>query len=89
MANKKKETKVEEPMVEETVVVKEQPKVEAPKAKAKPRDTWEVRDRVYVLNGQAPLAYHLKTKGLFWFDEEKGYEREVGYSRNQRTVFVD
>tara|TARA_R100001463_G_scaffold19245_2_gene47483 strand:- start:159 stop:986 length:828 start_codon:yes stop_codon:yes gene_type:complete len=88
MAKKKKETIVEESIVEETMVA-EQPKVEAPKIKAKPRDTWEIRDRVYVLNGQAPLAYHLKTRGLFWFDEEKGYEREVGYSRNQKSNFVD
>ena len=81
---------VEEPIVEETVVVKEQPKVEAPKAKAKPTDTWEIKDRTYVLMGKStPLTYHLKSKGMFWFDEEKGYEREIGYSRNQRTVFVD
>ena len=81
---------VEEPIVEETVVVKEQPKVEAPKAKAKPRDTWEIKDRTYVLMGKStPLTYHLKSRGMFWFDEEKGYEREIGYSRNQRTVFVD
>jgi len=90
MANKKKETIVEEPIVEETVVVKEQPKVEAPKTKAKTRDTWEIKDRAYVLRGKSsPLTYHLKSKGIFWFDEEKGYEREIGYSRNQRTVFVD
>ena len=43
---KKKQTKVEEPIVEETVVVEEQPvvekqpKVKAPKEKAKPINNW-------------------------------------------------
>ena len=45
---KKKITKVEEPIVEETVVV-EQPKVKAPEIKAKPKDTWEIKDRTYFL----------------------------------------
>jgi len=52
MAKKKEVTKVEEPLVEETVVVKEQPKVEAPKIKAKPKNTWEIKDRVYYLKGK-------------------------------------
>jgi hypothetical protein len=87
---KKKQTKVEEPIVEETVVVKEQPKVEAPKVKAKPKNTWEVKDRIYYLKGKKkPLSYSIRTSNLFWFDEEKGYEREIKYCQNQRTVFVD
>ena len=87
---KKKITKVEEPIVEETVVVKEQPKVEAPKIKAKPKNTWEIKDRIYYLRGsKKPLSYSIRTSNLFWFDEEKGYEREIKYCQNQRTVFVD
>jgi hypothetical protein len=87
---KKKQTKVEEPIVEETVVVKEQPKVEAPKIKAKPKNTWEIKDRIYYLRGsKKPLSYSIRTSNLFWFDEEKGYEREIKYCQNQRTVFVD
>ena len=87
---KKKVTKVEEPIVEETVVVKEQPKVEAPKIKAKPKNTWEIKDRIYYLRGsKKPLSYSIRTSNLFWFDEEKGYEREIKYCQNQRTVFVD
>ena len=87
---KKKVTKVEEPIVEETVAVEEQPKVEAPKTKAKPKNTWEVKDRVYYLKGRKkPLSYSIRTSNLFWFDEEKGYEREVKYCQNQRTCFVD
>ncbi len=52
MAKKKETAKVEEPIVEETVVVKEQPKVEAPKIKAKPKNTWEIKDRVYYLKSK-------------------------------------
>jgi len=90
MAKKKVTTKVEEPIVEETVVVEEQPKVEAPKIKAKPKNTWEIKDRVYYLKGKKkPLSHSVRSANLFWFDEEKGYEREIKYCQNQRTVFVD
>ena len=85
---KKKQTKVEEPVVEETVVVKEQPKVEAPKQKAK--DSWEIKDRTYFLKGgKKPLTYIMKSANIHWFDEEKGYERELKYCSNQKTCFVD
>ena len=87
---KKKQTKVEEPIVEETVVVEEQPKVEAPKIKARPKNTWEIKDRIYYLKGtKKPLSYSIRASNLFWFDEEKGYEREIKYCQNQKTVFVD
>ena len=87
MAKKKQVTKVVEPVAEETMVV-EQPKVEAPKIKAKPK--WEIKDRMYYLKGRkSPLSRSIKSANLFWFDEEKGYEREIKYCQNQRTVFVD
>ena len=87
---KKKQTKVEEPIVEETVVVKEQPKVEAPKTKAKPSDIWEIKDRVYFLKGrQKPISRSIRSANIYWFDEEKGYERELKHTLNQRTSFVD
>ena len=90
MAKKKTTTKVEEPIVEETVVVKEQPKVEAPKEKAKPKNTWEIKDRVYYLRGNTkPLSRMIKSADIYWFDEEKGYERELKYCQNQKTPFVD
>ena len=96
MAKKKQTTKVEEPIVEETVAVEEQPvvkeqhKVEAPKIKAKLKNNWEIKDRVYYLKGRKkPLSYSIRTSNLFWFDEEKGYEREIKYCQNQRTCFVD
>lgn len=51
---------------------------------------WEVKDRRYFLkNGRSPLSYIMKSQGLFYFDEEKGYEREVAYAENQNTPFVD
>tara|TARA_R100001443_G_scaffold2446_8_gene8225 strand:+ start:333 stop:1184 length:852 start_codon:yes stop_codon:yes gene_type:complete len=96
MAKKKVITKVEEPIVEETVaveeqpVVKEQPKVEAPKIKAKQKDDWEIKERVYYLKGRnKPLSHSIRTSNLFWFDEKKGYEREIKYCQNQTTCFVD
>ena len=90
---KKVKEVVEEPLVEETVVVEApapeptpQPAiVEEPK-----KDTWEIKDRVYYLRGdQKPLSYILKTNGVYYFDEEKGYERELKYCQNQKTPFVD
>tara|TARA_Y100001937_G_scaffold25608_1_gene36652 strand:- start:23210 stop:24061 length:852 start_codon:yes stop_codon:yes gene_type:complete len=96
MANKKETTKVKEPVVEETIaveeqpVVKKQPKVEAPKIKAKSKNTWQVKDRVYYLKGRKkPLSHSIRSSNLFWFDTEKGYEREIKYCQNQRTCFVD
>ena len=57
---------------------------------AKKQDNWEVKDRVYLLKGGiAPLTYTIKSKNIFWFDEEKGYERELKYTTNQKTPFVD
>ena len=96
MAKKKQTTKVKEPVVEETIaveeqpVVKKQPKVEAPKIKAKSKNTWQVKDRVYYLKGRKkPLSHSIRSSNLFWFDTEKGYEREIKYCQNQRTCFVD
>ena len=51
---------------------------------------WEIKDRVYYLKGnKKPLTRSIKSSGIYWFDEEKGYEREVKYCENQRTCFVD
>ena len=62
-------------------------KVEAPVEKS---TEWEIKDRVYLLkNNLSPLSYAIKSSGIYWFDEEKGYERELKYTRNQKTPFVD
>jgi len=54
------------------------------------QDTWEVKDRVYFLkDGLSPLSHKIPSKNIYWFDEEKGYERELALTTNQRTVFVD
>ncbi len=89
MAKKKVTTKVEEPIVEETMVV-EQPKVKVPEVKAKPKNTWEIKDRVYYLKGRMkPISRSIKSSNIYYFDEKLGYERELKYCENQRTVFVD
>ena len=94
MAKKKKETKVEveTPQVEETVVM-EKPKVETPKVEVKPepkKNKWEIKDRVYYLKGRTrPLSYSIRGANIYYFDEEKGYERELKYCQNQKTPFID
>jgi len=89
MAKKKETTKVEEPIVQETMVV-EQPKVKAPEVKAKPKNDWEIKDRMYYLKGgKKPLSRSIRPANIHFFDEEKGYERELKYTSNQRTCFVD
>ena len=56
----------------------------------KKKDDWVIKDRMYVLkDGLSPLTYSVKTSNIYWFDEEKGYERELKYATNQRTCFVD
>tara|TARA_R100000995_G_scaffold30546_1_gene13610 strand:- start:198 stop:968 length:771 start_codon:yes stop_codon:yes gene_type:complete len=59
------------------------------------KDTWEYKDRNYYLIGnKKPLNYtitsrHTRRYPLVWFDEEKGYEREMRYATNQKSIFVD
>tara|TARA_R110002073_G_scaffold275111_1_gene438656 strand:- start:2725 stop:3543 length:819 start_codon:yes stop_codon:yes gene_type:complete len=61
--------------------------METPKPK---KNKWELKDRTYLLTkNMSPLTLTLKSRGLFWFDDEKGYQREVKYCKNQKTVFVD
>ena len=93
---KKQETKTK---VEPTPQVVEQPKVEtpvmeAPEPKArerkKPTNEWEIKDRMYLLKGgKKPLSRSIKSANIYYFDEEKGYERELKYCQNQKTSFVD
>tara|TARA_Y100000004_G_scaffold40233_1_gene43488 strand:+ start:7347 stop:8114 length:768 start_codon:yes stop_codon:yes gene_type:complete len=59
------------------------------------KDSWEVKDRFYYLTGNKnPLTFtipsrHSRRYPLLWFDEEKGYNRELRYATNQRSPFVD
>ena len=96
---KKKETKVEvqEPQVEEQVdvMVEPTPTVEVKTKRTEPiykkaEDGWEIKDRIYRLKGRKkPLSRMIKSADIYYFDEEKGYERELKYCQNQKTVFVD
>jgi hypothetical protein len=58
-------------------------------------DTWEYKDRnYYLLGSKNPLTYtiiskHSKRYPCVWFDKEKGYERELRYATNQKSIFVD
>ena len=100
MAKKQtKKVEVREPYVEETVVVEEPAVVETQKLESKTRkkvksnkvldDGWEVKNRTYFLKNQKPLSYMLKGADIYHFDEDKGYERELKYTKNQKTPFVD
>jgi hypothetical protein len=92
MAKKTKKVEVEEPQVQEEVVVKTAPVVEQPKAREriKPSNEWEIKDRVYYLKGKnKPISRSIKSANIYWFDEEKGYERELKHTTNQKTPFVD
>ena len=78
MAKKKKEVLVEEPI---------QVKNTSPK--------WEMKDRQYYLTQDGrPLTYVLQSKStrkkpLLWWDDDKGVNREIRYSSNQKSIFVD
>ena len=78
------------PKIESAVIetpVMEQPVIKKTTVK---KDSWEVKDRVYYLIGnKKPLSRMIKSANIYWFDEEKGYERELKYCENQRTPFVD
>ena len=93
MAKKQKtKVEVEEPQIQEEVVVETPPVVEQPKARerVKPKDEWEIKDRLYTLKGgKRPLSRAIKAADIYYFDEEKGYERELKYCQNQKTPFVD
>ena len=97
MEKKKETAKVEEPIVEETVVM-EKPVIETPKVSIKPQkkenvgleSDWEIKHRLYRLTrGKSPLSYIIKACDIYYFDEQKGYQRELKYCKNQKTCFVD
>lgn len=82
VAQKKEET-TQEVVKETTVATRPQ------------KPAWEYKDRVYVLkNGKSPLIFtlparHSDRKPLLFFDKELGYQRELRYATNQRSVFAD
>ena len=89
MAKKQKIEEVEVPVAETVVVEAPKPKRKDPKFKTSD-DGWVIKDRTYLLvNGTKPLSKSIKSAGIYYFDEEKGYERELKYCENQKTCFVD
>ena len=49
-------------------------------------DNWQIKDRVYYLReGLSPLTYTIKSRGIYWFDDNMGYERELKYTTKQKT----
>ena len=92
MAKKKETKKVVEPLIEKDFEEVETPVMETPKPKkVEPKQPkWEIKDRNYYLAGnQSPLTYSIRSSNIYYFDEEKGYERELKYTNNQKTPFVD
>lgn len=59
------------------------------------KNTWEYKDRnYYLLGNKNPLTYtiaarHTQRYPLTWFDPDLGYERELRYATNQKSIFVD
>ena len=89
MAKKTKKVEVEEPQIETMVetVITEEPKA---RERKKPSNEWEIKDRVYYLKGnKKPLSKSIKSANVYYFDKDKGYERELKYCQNQKTPFVD
>ena len=67
------EVKATNKMVE-VVIEKPQPK----------KPEWEIKDRVYYLKGKKkPLSHMIRSTNIYWFDKEKGFERELKYCKNQ------
>jgi len=93
MAKKTKKTEVKEPQVQDVVEIPpvvEQPKQKRVEPTKKSIDGWEIKDRMYYLkNNMSPLTYTIRSSNIFYFDEEQGYERELKYTSNQKTPFVD
>ena len=74
-ANKIKEVVIEEPIARE---------------RKSSSNEWQIKDRVYYLKGnKKPLSKSIRSSSIYYFDEEKGYERELKYCQNQKTPFVE
>ena len=65
-------------------------KTEKTKTVPSAEKNWEMKDRNYILRGGlTPLSHRITSRNIFYFDEELGYEREMKYTANQKTPFVD
>jgi hypothetical protein len=90
MAKKEKTEEVEETYFEETMeetLIDDTPPA---RERLKPSNEWEIKGRTYFLKGdKKPVSYAIRSNNIYYFDEEKGYERELKYTENQKTPFVD
>ena len=56
---------------------------------------WEIKDRTYQLAGSRTTPWvkiqskSNKRRTLLWFDEDKGSNKELRYSTNQKSIFVE
>ena len=92
MAKKQtRSTNTKKVSVEQTQeMVLEKPTITKIKTQESKKDDWEIRDRVYYLMGsKKPISRMIRSANLYWFDDNKGYEREIKYCENQKTPFVD
>ena len=90
MAAKKAPAKTVEVAPQQEVVAK----VATPKKQEPVKPTWEIKDRMYIVVGQAPLTLTISSKHtsrhpLLWFDNEKGIQREIRYATNQNSPLID
>ena len=90
MAAKKAPAKTVEVAPQQEVVAQ----VATPKKQEPVKPTWEIKDRMYIVVGQAPLTLTISSKHtsrhpLLWFDKEKGIQREIRYATNQNSPLID
>ena len=75
---------------EETVVAEPKTVVKEKPLPTPKKNTWEIKNRVYYLKGnKKPVSRSIRSSNIYFFDEEKGYERELKHCTNQKTCFVD
>ena len=87
----KKAEAVEKPEVAPQPKITKKEKIQQPV-----EPVWEIKDRLYNLVDRLgkPIVYSLASKHsakfpLLYFDEKLGYQRELRYATNQKSVFVD
>ena len=90
MAAKKAPAKTVEVAPQQEVVAK----VATPQKQEPVKPTWEIKDSMYIVVGQAPLTLTISSKHtsrhpLLWFDKEKGIQREIRYATNQNSPLID
>ena len=93
MAANANKTTAKKPVAKKEIV-QEQEVMTAPKKQEPVKPSWEVKDRMYIVIGQAPLTLTISSKHtsrhpLLYFDKEKGLQRELRYATNQNSPFID